>query len=504
MFDTISGFGQNGNSPGEDGNQRCMSYMGTLAVQLSAEGGFGAAGADAFGSGIAQDGGDGGKAIAAVRDKSYADTSVFFLSVLAYAGSGGNGGNSGTPSGNGGDGGTAYATVQGNSATGIEGQFSTTFGLEASAIGGVGGVGGSGSLSNGTNGLTGSATAVVRLNTITLTDAAVGFRFSASATATATFESAGVASAIIRGNTLTGGDSVTGQTISFRANSLGNIFDSRIDVSDNEVTLGSGNDTVSVTIGEMSGNVSGVATVAANVFSGGTGTDTLVLNLSVHSVTGLTLNLATGLLDFGSGTNRAYGFENVTVTLSNGGTLGATIYGDDQANRLSTSAGNDLLYGRNGDDILIGGAGDDYLNGGQDDDVLEGGAGKDVLDGRSGTDEFVFASAADSTGTGFDTIADANFNQDVFAFSFAVTGVAATQTVASLSDATFEAQLGVAAAGLGGHAAGLFAVAGGGYAGRTFLVVDGDGLGGYTAGNDFVIDVTGYLGAPNLADFVLI
>ncbi|WP_238365595.1 calcium-binding protein [Mesobacterium pallidum] len=62
------------------------------------------------------------------------------------------------------------------------------------------------------------------------------------------------------------------------------------------------------------------------------------------------------------------------------------IRGDDAANRLLGSAGDDTMAGQDGDDTLEGGDGTDRLDGGTGFDQLSGGEGKDRLWGREGAD----------------------------------------------------------------------------------------------------------------------
>ena len=75
------------------------------------------------------------------------------------------------------------------------------------------------------------------------------------------------------------------------------------------------------------------------------------------------------------------------------------VEGDDSAN---------ILDGSNGDDRLFGLAGEDSLNGGAGSDELKGGAGNDLLIGSDGDDGYVF-----EKGDGVDTVVDsgaADFN----------------------------------------------------------------------------------------------
>ncbi|MEQ1578311.1 MAG: calcium-binding protein [Hyphomicrobium sp.] len=60
--------------------------------------------------------------------------------------------------------------------------------------------------------------------------------------------------------------------------------------------------------------------------------------------------------------------------------------GNQNANLLAGTAGNDQLIGLGGNDTLTGKAGDDRLDGGSGKDKLLGGAGNDTLKGGSGND----------------------------------------------------------------------------------------------------------------------
>ncbi len=79
---------------------------------------------------------------------------------------------------------------------------------------------------------------------------------------------------------------------------------------------------------------------------------------------------------------------------------------DDQGNRFSGGAGNDLLIGNQGADVLMGEVGADRLAGKQGNDVLIGGSGHDYLFGNEG-DDLIDAGDGDDKvigGTGRDTI----------------------------------------------------------------------------------------------------
>lgn len=502
MIDFISIEGRGGNEPGEDGRSRRYIYDGPNAVQLDVIGGSGARGADGGETGDGGPGGRGGDAKAIVSGGIFGPSTDFHVTAGASGGEGGDSGDQGI-GGAAGHGGSGVAAIRNNVASGVEGTLARFYGLQATAYGASSGRPGIGT-SSGESADGGDAEATITGNAIALADAATGFRFSAYALAVNRNGAGGAAHAVISRNTLDGGEGSAGQVVAFELKVAGdNMLNATAEFSRNVVNLFSGDDTVSIQFGEMIDSLSGPVTAFANRFTGGAGTDTLVLNLSQQAVQSATINLASGVVDFGSGTNRVDGFENVDVNLGQWSGFAVQITGDELANVLSASNGDDMLAGRGGDDVLSGERGADHLNGGGGDDRLTGGLGADALTGWVGADTFVFHQAADSTGTGFDTIADANFNVDRLAFDFTVGQIAAPQTLATLDEATFDAQLAAAAAGLGANAAGVFAASGGDFAGRTFLVVDADGLGGYSAGADFVIEISGYFGTIGLADFVI-
>lgn len=149
--------------------------------------------------------------------------------------------------------------------------------------------------------------------------------------------------------------------------------------------------------------------------------------------------------------------------------------------------GDDILNGGGGDDAIYGHGGDDVLDGGAGADTLVGGMGADIIIGGGGDDQFVYNSAAESSGASFDTIVGANFNNhDIFDVSAAVTSYA-TLAGGQLDASSFNADLGAAMSTIltAGRAV-LYTATTGSYAGQNFLVVDGDGIDGYTEGADFV------------------
>jgi hypothetical protein len=85
--------------------------------------------------------------------------------------------------------------------------------------------------------------------------------------------------------------------------------------------------------------------------------------------------------------------------------------------------------------------------------------------------------------------ADFNAVADVFDLWFQVTGVDAAITNGMVSTRRFDSDLAnaVSASKLGAHHAVLFAPSAGSYAGKTFLVIDANGVAGYQAAGDMVI-----------------
>ncbi len=187
----------------------------------------------------------------------------------------------------------------------------------------------------------------------------------------------------------------------------------------------------------------------------------------------------------------------------NGGGGDDLIYGDHAVREVGENplsynyddpayVGNDVLNGGGGEDLIFGNAGDDVIDGGTSADTIVGGLGADNITGGGGDDQFVYASAAESSGASFDTIVNGVWNNgDVFDLHTSVTDFF-TLSGGSLDAASFDADLGSAVGGLltAGRAV-LYTATAGSFAGQRFLVVDGDGVAGYTAGSDYVFLMQG-------------
>jgi Ca2+-binding RTX toxin-like protein len=143
---------------------------------------------------------------------------------------------------------------------------------------------------------------------------------------------------------------------------------------------------------------------------------------------------------------------------------------------------------------LLGGAGSDTLHGGTGNDQITGGLGADTLSGGGGKDMFIYTSAATSSGPTFDTITDFDAKLDHFKVHVAVNAIDPAITTGALdSGASFNTELQAAMAHnhLKAGDAVLFTPDSGTLSGHTFLVVDQNGVAGYQAGHDLVIDITG-------------
>ncbi len=133
-----------------------------------------------------------------------------------------------------------------------------------------------------------------------------------------------------------------------------------------------------------------------DAYNGGDGSDAIV---AVGS------DVDIGLTGFGA----ANGIETIDFSALTGQ---GRLLGDGNANVLDFSAttlvGHVAIDGGNGDDRITGSAGAEILIGGNGNDVLAGKAGNDLLYGGAGRDVFAF----DAAGWGRDTVADYRDNYD--------------------------------------------------------------------------------------------
>lgn len=88
------------------------------------------------------------------------------------------------------------------------------------------------------------------------------------------------------------------------------------------------------------------------------------------------------------------------------------IYGKLGDDFILGNGGNDKIYGGWGDDEILGGVDDDYVEGGCGDDFISGDRGDNLLSGGKGDDTFQLKVAEGYLGECFDTITDFEIGSD--------------------------------------------------------------------------------------------
>lgn len=146
------------------------------------------------------------------------------------------------------------------------------------------------------------------------------------------------------------------------------------------------------------GNDSLVGGVGDDTLNGGKGSDRLIGGDGTDTVSFLGTNSNTVDLrktqkqQTGEGLDLLREIENVTTTSGND-----KLYGNGAANHLTAGTGKDLLIGRNGNDVLNGGKGSDSIFGGRGNDSAE------FLTGADTTVDLSITSRQ-NTGEGLDTL----------------------------------------------------------------------------------------------------
>lgn len=295
----------------------------------------------------------------------------------------------------------------------------------------------------------------------------------------------------------------------------------------NTINSGSGDDTVTAGNGHNSilagtGNDTVTAGNGGNYIDGGVGNDTITSgtgqdvikaglgNDTVRSGGGNDLIYLTGgtdHVDGGAGHDTVdYSESTLGVRTSLATTAVQTVNtqshetllsienltGSEHNDVLTGNAGANILRGNGGNDTLKGSGGRDTLSGGAGHDVIDGGSGSDHLAGGAGADRFVYSSAADSTGSHYDVIRGFDGYSDSFDVPGVITGIDAAVNHGALSSTSFDANLSadLNASHLAAHHAVEFTPNSGSLAGDHFLVVDANGVAGYQAGADLVIELS--------------
>ena len=160
-------------------------------------------------------------------------------------------------------------------------------------------------------------------------------------------------------------------------NLMGGAFNDSLGGSDvaNQLNGAAGNDSILA----AGGNDTLIGGAGNDRLEGGTGTD----SADYSAATGV----VTAELWRGTAANDGQGGNDVLVGIENliGGNFNDLLAGDEAANVLDGSAGNDGLFAGGGNDTLQGGVGNDLLAGGAGNDSIHGGTGLDSADYSSAT-----------------------------------------------------------------------------------------------------------------------
>jgi Ca2+-binding RTX toxin-like protein len=201
------------------------------------------------------------------------------------------------------------------------------------------------------------------------------------------------------------------------------------------------------------------------------------------------------------------GIANVErLTLTGGRNIDGT--GNELGNRIEGNIGHNVLRGLDGDDVIIGGVGNDTLDGGTGVDILVGGTGRDLIyPGNDDAPDIIrFLHANESTGARRDVVVGMNLdNEDMFDLPAMPTSVSPNVTGGVLNEGSFNADLAKAVnSSLPVGGAVLFDPSSGtaDHANTVYLVVDANGIAGYQAGVDYVIELQDWNGSLDLTDFI--
>ncbi|HEY2033466.1 MAG TPA: M10 family metallopeptidase C-terminal domain-containing protein, partial [Rhizomicrobium sp.] len=267
------------------------------------------------------------------------------------------------------------------------------------------------------------------------------------------------------------------------------------------VVVGSGADVVSTGGGKDDVLCGTSDFAAADQFNGGGGTDTLTLAGNFAKPVTLDVTTLVSFENIVVDAGHNYDLVSNDATVASGATLTVTASALASTNWLKF----DGHVETDGHFNLKGGAGNDTLIGGAQSDTISGGKGADSLTGGGGADHFVYASAAESTSTQYDTITDFYFGTDKFDLPSAasVTGIDKALTAGALSSASFNSDLAAALSGkLHAHHAILFTPNSGSLSGQHFLIVDVNGNAQYDPNTDFVFHLTSLHGTLSTGDFI--
>jgi Ca2+-binding RTX toxin-like protein len=277
-----------------------------------------------------------------------------------------------------------------------------------------------------------------------------------------------------------GGKNTVAGTIDTVEGGAGNdIFNGSSIYSANAVTIdgGAGNDTLTLQTSSQDHYRSGLK-FAANSLTG-------VETVSLTALPAFTTRTVAGISITMNDHNVAAG---ATMTIDGHGLIaGAPLVFDGSAE----TDGHFVVIGGTDNDAITGGALSDTISGGAGNNTITGGGGGDLITTSGSADILVYGGAADSTSTGFDIVTDFNVAHDKFDLPGTVAGISATVASGALDAAHFDADLAAAldASHLAASNAVIYTPNSGSFAGKTFLVVDLNGVAGYQAGHDLVVEL---------------
>ena len=228
----------------------------------------------------------------------------------------------------------------------------------------------------------------------------------------------------------------------------------------------------------------GAGLKSSDVIDGGGGKDTISLDGDYSG--GLTLKPTTlvnvEIMTLAAGHNYKLTSDNATVV------AGQSLAVDASALAYMNSVSFNGAAETDGKFVLTGGAGADTLIGGAGRDTITGGAGQDLLVGGGGKDTFVYTQAYDSPCAYYDTIKGLDPTLDKIDTWFTVTGIDASINTGTVNSVDLFDGLGMAiGTNLAAHHAVLVTPNAGDCAGKTFLVIDCNGVAGYQGWDDLAI-----------------
>ena len=174
---------------------------------------------------------------------------------------------------------------------------------------------------------------------------------------------------------------------------------------------------------------------------------------------------------------------------SSTGANGYAVTNTGAAATFTGSAGNDTLTGGTGNDTLLGGAGADILAGAQGIDTLTGGTGNDTFRFAAGD-----ALISGTTNLSFERITDFAIGSDSFDGVNAVLAANLRQLGSVAGNNLTSTSIGnlLSATNFTANGASAFTFGTGGGL-RTFVALN-DATAGFQAGNDNIVEITGYSG----------